>query len=315
MRNDWKSMMPAYKHQFMKIENLFGEVDATTEWQNPSLSASEFYDSQSYNDFTQNDVLFVFGGRGTGKTAFLKMMNYDVCNEKYKKILSSRIIDKQKSYSSLTSGLRGSPLSEYPINELVPVLTDKWKWVIIVGAMSSVYEHIKKPPEKYSDDVKLLGSYLKDQGLIDGENSLWDPIDKVVRVLTDNFQAIDYEPTKVGLAIAKTFQRLKNPDYDKALRSFTSILRKEKKYALVLIDSMEVYNLEDKIGSSAISALISAALDLYNTLNTQRILVKIAFQSEIYNQISQLNPGKSNVRELIILWHYKDIVCLLAKRF
>lgn len=312
---DWKKMMPTYKHQFTKIQDLVGEVDANSEWQNPHLSANEFYGSQSYKDFTRNDVLFLYGRRGTGKTAFIRMMNYDIWSGKFKKVIASKILDKTKSYRCLTGSVRGSPLADYPTNELIPLLAEKWKWVITVSAMSALYERLKKETGPNSQEIKILHDYLKDQGMLKVEQSFWDPIDKLVNVLADNLLEIDNAATKVGLAIAKSFRQLMTPEYDKAITALKTILKSIKSYVVVLIDSMEVYNLRDKIGSCTISALIIASLDFYNNRDKDRILSKIAFQSEIYNQISQLNPGKSGVRELIILWRYKDLVCLLAKRF
>lgn len=314
----WERMVPVLKHKNSKIKKLIGEVDADAEWQNPKLSAHEFYDSRSYNNFTEDDILFLYGRRGTGKTAFIRMFDHDIRNGEVKRIIGSKIIDKQKSYDHLTSSVRGSPIADYPMNELVSILADKWKWIITTSAMIALYESLNKESGKQAQEIKILHDFLKGQNMLSSKNGFSDPSDPIERVtntLASNLAEIEYSSIKTGLALSKTIKQLKTPEYQEALRVFNSILNSRKKYVCVLIDSMEVYDLNDKIGSSAISALIRAALHYYNHKESERILVKVAFQIEIYNQIHQLNPGKSLTRELIILWRYKELLCLLAKRF
>ncbi len=95
----------------------------------------------------------------------------------------------------------------------------------------------------------------------------------------------------------------------------SQILKRERKYGLVLVDSLEFYDLRDTISKTVTSSLIEAIRQMYGSRVRNRILAKAAFPSEIYPHLSAVNKEKIEGKNLYILWRYKDLIRLLAKRY
>jgi len=66
------------------ILNIFGESEAEVEWQKSAEdSATVFLHTDAYTQFSKPNVLFMFGRRGTGKTAILRMTKYCINKDIY----------------------------------------------------------------------------------------------------------------------------------------------------------------------------------------------------------------------------------------
>jgi len=62
---DPKSQLPEYVHQYITPRAFFGEEDASIEWEDPEKSANIFFHTQSYENFKNENCLYLFGRRGT----------------------------------------------------------------------------------------------------------------------------------------------------------------------------------------------------------------------------------------------------------
>ena len=92
-------------------------------------------------------------------------------------------------------------------------------------------------------------------------------------------------------------------------------LKLKKGLFVVLIDSIEHYQIDNDIQKAVITALIQSMYEHYNNLHNNRIFAKAAFPSELYDDFIIINKGKIEGHNLFILWKYKDLVCLMAKRY
>ncbi|MCA9377244.1 hypothetical protein KC685_04990 [Candidatus Dojkabacteria bacterium] len=307
-------LMPNFVHQFVAPVHYFGEEEAKFEWEEPEESAEVFLHTSSYENFKNDDCLFLFGRRGTGKTAIMRMLDYEINNDLYDQYNCSFILDQEEAYNELAIQLRGSPIGELPDTELVHFLKKKWKWLILVSAMIGTH---KKYSNKNIENEKLnvIQKYLVEMRLLNEDNigvdSIWS---RVTDIIQQSLVKIEYSPIKLGLAISDVVKEINSTSYKQAETALENFLLKENFKCMVLIDSIEQYRLNDKISAAVLTALIETVRLLYGERLNRRVLCKAAFPSEIYPKLTVVNRGKVEAKNLFILWRYKDLVCLLAKR-
>lgn len=303
---------PPYVLEFITPINFFGEEAAEAEWEDPERSAQMFLHTQSYEQFKRDDILYLFGRRGTGKTALMRMLDYEINHERATGLTytCSARVDEEEAYHDLSSSLRGSPLADYPADELVYFLIKKWKWIINITAMVAT---VKKYDSVHTgDELITIKKYLIKNQLM--SNGVHSPVKKVVNAISNALVNIEYESAKLGLAIFKIGEALFEKDYEDAYNCLIKFLQKNKFYALVFVDSIHMYNKSDTISRSVVTALIESVRQTYNEKSTKRILAKAAFPSEIYPRIEPWNKDKIERKNLFIFWRYRDLVSLLAKR-
>lgn len=309
----FNSEIPDFVQQYITPKDFFGEEDAEIEWQQPENSASIFLHTDSYENFKEENCLYLFGRRGTGKTSIMRMFNHEVNKGLIPPYSVSIVLDQEDAYHELSMQLRGSPFGELPTDELIHFLVKKWEWVITTHAMAAIVNKRSNHGE-IDDNVRILKNYLCNEGVCDITHNKCRPWNKIKSVVTKNLEDIGYETIKLGLAITKISSQILNPDFERAKQALYDTIAKYNEYCVVLIDSIELYNLYDHISSSVVTALIEAVRRFFAARNSRRILAKAAFPSEIYTFLTSLNQEKIEGKNLFILWRYRDLVCLIAKR-
>jgi predicted Ser/Thr protein kinase len=71
---------PDFIKRYSVPKHFFGQEDASAEWMDPKQSAALFFHTESYTEFKKRDCLYLFGRRGTGKTALIRMLDYESNN-------------------------------------------------------------------------------------------------------------------------------------------------------------------------------------------------------------------------------------------
>ena len=301
---------PMMKYLNLTPKEYIGEVDSYDEWSDGIHPENLFIHTDSYKTVCELSTLFVFGRRGTGKSAILQMLNHEVRVNKRKEYDYCRIINQEDAYYDLSIQIRSSPLSNYPLEELVHTLKKKWLWAIEVSGMTTVLDDEGIPDIK---KAKII-SYLKSIGLLNGKKKKYKVFGVLTESLAFELDKIDYAPAKVGAAIYRLGKKLLNSDFEDAQDEFYNILKSENKNCLILVDSIERYNLKDKVSKSVIGGLIQALLELYHN-RSMKLYSKAAFPSEILRHMSPANWGKTDDKIHIIKWRYADLIKLLAKRY
>lgn len=294
---------------------LFGQVDADTEWEeNKDKSSRLFVHTDSYEVFKHKSNLFMFGRRGSGKTALIKMFDFEINNglhaERYN---YSRIIYQEDTFFRLTLELRPF-LNFHSDQELTHVLKEKLIWAIYTTAMIAVTRATK------STDAKLVNirKYLADENLIESENSyiVSTPIAKAAAIFSKSIETATASGSLIqNAALSHALRQLDSPQYNEALNSLVGYLKDKKHHCLVMIDSQELYRLGDTVSECAVSALIDATLQIFNHYSTYRILAKAAFPSEMVPHLRPANRGKMADKEHFIFWKHGDLVRLISKRY
>ena len=267
--NEFKTELPEFVQQYITPKDFFGDEDASIEWENTEKSVNVFLHTRSYENFKNENCLYLFGRRGTGKTAIIRMLDYEVNEEEIRPYTTSAVIDQEEVYHDLSMQLRGSPFSELPEDELVHFLIKKWSWVFTVTAMVSVFQKYENI-DAVENDINILKKYLKLQNIVDDDSYL-DPWYRITELITKSLETIDYDPVKLGLAITRIASQVINPDFKKAERSLYKILAQLNAYCVLLIDSIEMYNLYDHISKAVITALIETVRQFYGKRNTKHI--------------------------------------------
>jgi hypothetical protein len=125
-------------------EKIIGEADSHDEWsEEQEEPVSKFVHTDSYRSVCDKGTLFVFGRRGTGKSAILQMLNYEINNKENSTYDNSVIIKKDETFRSFASQIRNSPLLGSPMEELTHKLKGKWSWVIKISGMYSIFKYEK----------------------------------------------------------------------------------------------------------------------------------------------------------------------------
>lgn len=308
---DWVKQQPELIRHYLSPNPFLGEGDAKDEWSKKDEPHKLFLHTEGYSNFKQSQVLFLFGRRGTGKTAMMQMLRHEIRNKKMKEYAYGWFIDPGEVYYKLASAIRGSPLSQFPSNELVQIMKEKWSWIITISAMHSI---VQKEVEVDNENLLIIKDYLKKEKLI-RKSGITKPLKIFTKIFNEELASVNCDPFKMSAVLARTTTCLESPQYFKAKKSLSKFLLQNNKYCLVMIDAIEEYNLHDKVSDSIVSALIDSSLEFYTKRETDRICTKAAFASEIYPNLSISNLEKVGGKILFILWTYKDLVSLLAKRY
>lgn len=189
--------------QYITPKAFFGEEDAAIEWgENPENSANTFFHTKSYQNFQNEGALYLFGRRGTGKTAIIRMFDYEIKNNKIHNYCCSSIVNQEDAYNDLAIQLRGSPLADLPDNELVHFLIKKWHWVLMSSAMISVYEKYSAIDSE-NENLRKIKKFLIAEKLIHNNDKKYieGPWNRVTELVTSELSKIDYSTIKLGLAI------------------------------------------------------------------------------------------------------------------
>lgn len=299
---------------FIDHNTWIGEPDATKEWtNNKKLSKDRFVLTKSYEIFSSQNTLFLFGRRGTGKTSILQMLNYRTNNNLKSQYSYSTIVKKESHLKPLTMALR-SYNDSIEDDEMVHVTKTMFKWIIYVSAMKRILKSYKNVK---NEDVTIIKDFLTKLSLIGEEefHSVFSPIQAITNTLQVNQELfVTDKLTYIG-TLLKTLQQLESKEYLQALNSAKNLINKDKKTCLVLIDSQERYKFNDRVFSNTITGLISAVLEIDQSTQHTRIKAKVAFPSEIVPHMNPENKGKTNTKSHFIFWQYDDIAELISKRF
>lgn len=296
---------------------LFGQVDADKEWEeNKDRSSKLFVHTDSYDVFKHKSNLFIFGRRGTGKTALLTMLHYEIGkglhNQRYH---YSRIIYQEDTLVELTREFRPF-LKIFSDRELTHALKQMLIWVIHTTAMIAV---VKKDTRSNNPHLINIRKYLADEVLVKSENHfvVASPIGKAVEVFSDGIRmtAASLDAGAQGVAVSNALKRLDSKEYREAFNSLVGYLNEKKHNCLVLIDSQELYSIRDIVAQCVTTALIDAVLKIFNQYSTYRVLAKVAFPSEIVPLLRPSNRGKMADTEHFIFWKYDDLLQFISKRY
>jgi hypothetical protein len=300
--------------------DFLGDEDASVEWSRDEKPVNLFLHTETYNSFKEDHFLFLFGRRGTGKTAIIRMLQYEIRANLLKGYNYSWRINSEDAYSNLIDSLKNTIQNSDIDLSTIRDLTKKWIWLFYVSAMEAVilkhYQDVK-----HDKNYDIILKYLKKQSLIidDGNEEVkfhHTPIEKITSLLNECLSSVknNYKEAAAISVLAQLIGHLYTCDFDKAKEALLKIISKNKR-CLILIDSIEQYYINNRTSQAITTALIKATYDAYIEASRTGLYIKVAFPSELYTYLSPQNKEKIESKNIFILWSYKDLVSLLAKRY
>jgi len=299
-----------------------GEENAENDWAMTLLPHEMFWKSHSYNLFKETDSLYLYGHRGSGKTAFIKMLDHEIINKRenvpydYSNTLNQRYVMDGIRYfcSNYILSLLDRKLQYIGELQLVEHLKSHWHWIIGISSMFSI---LRADREHYGEnpDLKIIFDYLLHLVNRIDESITLDKLALIVAKKTDKI--IENDNYNYYFLLKKLVEG-KYSGYDEyrlAKESLKNYLNNKKRICLVMIDSIDFYDSDDESGNAIINAIIEAAKEVFSNWMNNRILVKVAFPSEIFEHLKEVNPDHGLGNKLFIEWSYDDLVIMIAKRY
>ena len=318
IRDEWTQEYFNGNYSNLKSDEILGNVDARDEWGSNKKPEEVFIHIKSYKSFIKKSTLFLYGRRGTGKTALIRMLCYEIEENKIKDYQYCSLIDSETSYSNLSVQIQLGPYIKLEFKDLIIELKNKWLWVIETSAMQTIIKKHHKLIDK-NNDLKAIISFLESESISPlskrRKNDVLNPMKRLSEIIAEEFGKISDDKIQIGVALYKLTRRCFSSDYRTAQRSLYNFLIKNKETCLVIIDSIEPYSSDNVVFKALTASLIETSLDLHAENNNYGVLCKTAFPAEMEPHIKPLNPGKADPKSVFIRWGYADLVSMLAKRY
>lgn len=299
-----------YEHN--AANNYIGDSDAVREWNdNKDLARHMFLHTDAYHEFLNDSSLILLGRTGTGKTAIMLSAEDDARNKTDHGILCSMVVsvDCQNLIFKLADceelSQAGQLITSSKIKEII-------KMFVNTLVMKAVYENSSENEKKISE-IKAIKDFLSRNGFINkslGKTFVDSFLEIANAIETDN--SIAKNTIKVTNSVLGILDTLTTRGYNDALEAMKNYL-KTKERVLVLVDSLNEYNTNKKDIILIVKGLIDVCFEYYNHPN-DKILMKIALPSEVYNKVLTRLPSKQVGNTVVIRWKYKEIIVLLALR-
>lgn len=283
------------------LYEYLGYYAAEAEWnENPSEANKRFLNVSAYKKFRDQYNIGLIGRTGTGKTSIIRKTLNDIKDNgnsyfKYGIELSLKeYILNLPNYTNIDSSIQS--ITEVERNLSIYINICVMRYVI---ENKNVFSKGK--------DLKPIEKYLYEQGI--GKNT--DIIRKIFDVLSEVVQQ-NYLTSTIG-TLAKVSLAFSGESYDNALETLYKTLEDES--ILVVIDTLENYDITDQQLLIITKSLIQVSFEYCWNFNKNKIFIKYAMPSEIYTQIRPLLPAKLIGRIISIDWNYKDLVKMIAVKF
>lgn len=307
--NQWEERRPEFLEPAGGSKHLLGDEDAGTEWNGPNKlgPVNLFVHTRSYDEFKSTECTCVFGRRGTGKSALMRMLRHEIRDPDNFPDSPYRfcwLLDGDESYKSMSTLCRSiaTPFS-IPEDELRYFFSKVWSWIIGTSAMIGC---IHADPQR----LPITCEYLDSIGQLQIRKRLSPRRETVARFACSVLEK-QLEARCDTRALNGTLVELNSISFKEAWNELREFLDSEGT-CLVMIDSIDEYNVKDPISRSSLSGLLKAVHETY--ADNPRVRVKAAVPSELYPHVTDWHSGKSASHHLFVMWTFKDLVCFLSKR-
>lgn len=313
--NTIENSLLTFKDKLLQMKNVdglirnvpqyLGKFDAEKEWNdNPEDAYKKFLHTQSYCDFIDPDALILLGRTGTGKTAILRCLCENVNQHK----ISSYDLAIMVPFNDILDGLiRASDdfNNQNVSNQLIKVITMYVNCYIMKALISELGR---------TTQTSAMYSYLLNNGFYDPNDKEFSSygISKFQKIL-ETFAKNNGKLAEImngAILIADIIAAFNG--YDEAYKEMINILR--NKTVLVLVDTLNEYDLRDIKIVLSVKALIATCFQIYNCAAKNHVYMKISIPSEIHTHLIEMLPGKQQGNTVVIQWSNNDLIRMIAIR-
>lgn len=303
-----------YKEDYRKCERVeaplttvkqsLGDFDADKEWSRSHEDAyKRFLNITAYKQFTEEESLLLIGRTGTGKTAILNCYMYGIqkgslCNSNIRNVI--KLDFKQYIMQVAKYG---------EVNSLTHIQNEIENNIEMIINLAVMHQIVKSNIKGEDDNYKILQKYVKSKQLNSNINLLDQCISEIGAIYADRDAGKVLSTVSV---LGKFTQKYVTPDYIQTLDALHAYLTDNE--FLVLIDSMDTYDIREASVVLVVKALIETCFRYYNNNSKYHIQLKMALPAEIYSHIVSSLPEKHQSNTTAIEWKYRDLVKMIALR-
>lgn len=292
---------------FLKnVKQYLGTVDAIKEWNdNPKDAYKRFLHTQSYQDFIEEDALILLGRTGTGKTSILRCICENVNNQNIATYKMAIMVQFNEILDAIMT-----TIDDFNSPTINTQLIDIISMYINCHIMKALLN------KQNIDKTSKIKSYIKNNHLYDlgdykynhnGINKIYNMVKK-----SQDLSGKSGEIAKNVTTIMDIISAFSQNGYDEAYQEMMNILKDNK--VLVLIDTLDEYDLRDAKLVLSVKALIATCFKYYNNASINHINIKISIPSEIHTHLIEMLPGKQQGNTVVIQWKNNDLIKMIAIR-
>jgi len=277
--------LPSGLKDYLTPDCPLGPIDSS-HIADPEIGALLFdTHNRLYSELEKNPSIIV-GRRGAGKTAYLRSVIFSKSREYIIEISAN------KAFNSVISSIQNlSAQTAFPEDA-----AEIWNKLFHIA----LFNELVKSAKCQSHDLRVLSDYLAKTGMTeaaDANEIVW----RVSKILKNSLTGIP----KAALEILTSFDDIK---FTHAKQVCYDILKKNNQSAVLLIDSLDGYDLNNLEVIHAIRGLLKCA----GEFNRPAIPfdLRLCVPAERYHEFMDIssNPLKDFQSELTLHWHAKELL-------
>jgi len=244
-----------------------------------------YFDQTPFNEAARAaNAYLIIGRRGSGKTALAQSFSFR--HEGAAPIYIS--VDNPRTYREVLADVSGD--SQQPRDVSVARLCHVWEytiWRLIETELREVYS--PRQPDASS---------------------------RVKRILEDLYALLFSEEVEFEDSDDRLVDLLSNSELEKIKRDAKRIAKSRP--IIVVLDTLEKYDLTDENLINAVAALIQFSEDFNQDFSSDNIHIKTLMSGEVFPHLEEEvldNPSKSIRDQVFLLWRPRDLLRLIAWRF
>jgi hypothetical protein len=278
--------------QYLTPDEPFGPIDAREISHPKALELLFERHNRIYKALHKRPSL-VIGRKGSGKTSYLNSVYFDTT---YSYVIN---LDTSEAFSSVISSI--SSISSGPV--FAESVQKIWITVIYISMFSELREILPRQ----SRAKTFINDYLAKIGLRNGgtiEDVLWQITDIISECCKDKPHGI----------ITEILKALDNVTFKETLKLLKTELTETKCRTVILLDSMDDFQLHTDVVGRAIQGLLKFIGESNGPASS--IDIRFCLPAELYHLFTPLssNPNKDFKRRLLLHWTAPELVALAAHR-
>lgn len=279
---------------YITEEQPFGPIDSYEIGQNDIEVLKLLFEKQNriYKSFRDRPSI-IMGRRGSGKTSYLRSVYFGKQYDDYIEIPTDNVLDN-------IAGIVQDLSKDAVFTETLWKLWEKTLWTCALA-------HIYNNPLLISGKLSAVNEYLQAMEI---KNS--DSINSILWKLFDLYRKVVENNPKNGLS--EILRQFDQRNFEDAKTTAISGLNASRKKIVILMDSLEDFNLNTVSVERAIEGLLKLAGSMNNPKDV--VDIRLCLPTELTRRIFEIssNPIKDFNHEVKLEWTAKELISIGAQR-